>query len=173
MLNITSPQSNLRKAHRKGPVGNNGMPQIHPQNCSFTFDDHHQNLVTHTKPDPTHHPKRHTDPISRFATIHFPNRPTDRPTDRWYRQQAHTMSAPLAMLIESDALIKYKTRRRSESAYIRQVNYIGLRGRWNPVKTESISRAIFEITGLKDIRIMTLTFKGHVTSSMTSSFNPP
>jgi len=27
--------------------------------------------------------------------------------------------------------------------------------------------------GLKDIGIMTLTFHGHVTSSMTSSFDPP
>ena len=41
-----------------------------------------------------------------------------------------------------------------------------------PVKTESLSRAIFEITGLKDIGIMTMTFKGHMTSSMTSSFDP-
>jgi len=74
---------------------------------------------------------------------------------------------------------KKKTRRRLESAYIRQVNfftafsYIGLGGRWCPVKTESLSRAVFEITGLKDIGITTLTFEGHVTSSMTSSFDPP
>jgi len=42
-----------------------------------------------------------------------------------------------------------------------------------PIVTESLSRAVFEITGLKDIRVMTLTFQGHVTSSMTSSFDPP
>jgi len=42
-----------------------------------------------------------------------------------------------------------------------------------PVKTESLSRAVFEIMGLKDIGIMTLTFHGHVTSSMTSSFDAP
>ena len=30
---------------------------------------------------------------------------TDRPTDRWSRRMFRTMSAPLAMLIESDALI--------------------------------------------------------------------
>ena len=42
-----------------------------------------------------------------------------------------------------------------------------------PIKTESLSRAIFKIMGLKDIGIMTLTFEGHVTSSMTSSFDPP
>jgi len=42
-----------------------------------------------------------------------------------------------------------------------------------PIKTESLSLAVFEITGLKDIGITTLTFEGHVTSSMTSSFDPP
>jgi len=30
-----------------------------------------------------------------------------------------------------------------------------------------------EITGVKDIGITTLTFHGHVTSSMMSSFDPP
>jgi len=45
--------------------------------------------------------------------------------------------------------------------------------RWCPVKTESLSRAVFEIMGLNDIVITTLTFYGHVTSSMTSSFDPP
>ena len=40
------------------------------------------------------HPKRHPDPISRFATIHTQ-------TDRW--RQARTMSASLAMVLESDA----------------------------------------------------------------------
>jgi len=40
-----------------------------------------------------------------------------------------------------------------------------------PFVTETLSRAIFEITGLKDIGV-TLTFQGHVMSS-TSSFDPP
>jgi len=42
-----------------------------------------------------------------------------------------------------------------------------------PVKTESLSRAVFEIMGLKDIGITTLTFEGHVKSSMSLSFDPP
>jgi len=30
----------------KGPFGNyDGTPEIHPQNCPFPFDDHHQNLI--------------------------------------------------------------------------------------------------------------------------------
>ena len=41
------------------------------------------------------------------------------------------------------------------------------------VVTKSLSRAVFEIMGLKDIGITTLTFHSHVTSSMTSSFDPP
>jgi len=32
--------------------------------------------------DSTHHPKWHPDPISRFATVHTANKPTDRQTDR-------------------------------------------------------------------------------------------
>jgi len=35
-----------------------------------------------------------------------------------------------------------------------------------PVKTESLSRAVFETTGLKDTGITTLTSEGHVTSSI-------
>jgi len=42
-----------------------------------------------------------------------------------------------------------------------------------PVVTESRTRAVFEITGLKDIGVTTLTLHGHVTSSMTSSFDLP
>jgi len=36
-----------------------------------------------------------------------------------------------------------------------------------PIVTESLSQAIFEIKGLKDIRVTTLTCQGHVTSSIT------
>jgi len=32
--------------------------------------------------DPIYHPKRHPEPFSRFATIHFPDRHTDRETDK-------------------------------------------------------------------------------------------
>jgi len=49
----------------------------------------------------------------------------------------------------------------------------GVGGRWCPVKTECLSQAVFEITGLNDIGITTVTLEGHVTSSMTSSFDSP
>jgi len=41
------------------------------------------------------------------------------------------------------------------------------------VVTKSLSRAVLKIMGLKDTGVTTLTFQGHVTSSMTSSFDPP
>ena len=47
--------------------------------------------------DPTHHPKRHPDPNSRFATVHFPDRQTERHTDRqtdtWERWQVRNKGA--------------------------------------------------------------------------------
>jgi len=36
---------------------------------------------THPLTNPTHHPKRHPDAISRFATVHFLDSQTHRPTD--------------------------------------------------------------------------------------------
>jgi len=77
----TSPQSNLRRARRKGPIGYNGTLKIHPQNCPFSFHDHHH-LIHPYQARPTHHPKQHPDPISHFATIHFPDTLTDRQIDR-------------------------------------------------------------------------------------------
>ena len=92
---ITSPQSNLRRACRKGPTGYNGTPQIHPQNCSFPFDDHHPNLI-HPSLDQlaTHHHKRHPDPIGHFATIHLADRPTDQQTDRQTDRQMVQVNVP-------------------------------------------------------------------------------
>ena len=94
-----SPQSNLRRVRRKGPVGYNGTPQIHPQNCPFPFDDHHPHLI---------HPSLDR-PLSSPQTASGSNQPfchnTLLRTDRWGTRMFCTISAPLAMLIESDALI--------------------------------------------------------------------
>ena len=46
------------------------------------FDDHYPHLIHPSSTDPTHHLKWHSDPISRFATVHFPDKQTDRQTDR-------------------------------------------------------------------------------------------
>jgi len=66
-------------------------------------------LIHASLTNPTHHPKRHLDPICCFATIHFVDWPTDRPADRQTaRCSMHmfrNMSTVLTMLIESDALI--------------------------------------------------------------------
>jgi len=46
--------------------------------------------------DPIHHPKRYPDPLSRFATKHFADRQTDRPTDvqidKWSRRMFRHIS---------------------------------------------------------------------------------
>ena len=98
------PKVIWEQPRRKVPTGYNRTPQIHPQNCPFPFDDHHLHLI-HLYLDGLHVPSQtDPDPLSRFATIHFADRPTDRQTDRWSRRQARTMSAPFAMLIESNAL---------------------------------------------------------------------
>ena len=62
----------------KVPIGYNWKPQIHHQNCPLSFDDHHLHLLNPSLDRPTHNSKRHPDPVSRFATIHFPDRQTDR-----------------------------------------------------------------------------------------------
>ena len=93
-----------------GPKGAND-----PQNPPFPSRHADLHLIHECLDDPTHHPKRHLDLFRRFATVHFPDRHTDRPTDRqtpahiptrWARRQVRNISAPLAMLIESDALIR-------------------------------------------------------------------
>jgi len=46
---------------------------------------------THQSTDTTYHLKRHSDPISRFATVHFG--PTDTQTERWARRQLDSIMA--------------------------------------------------------------------------------
>jgi len=48
-----------------------------PQNSHFPFDDLHPHLI-HPSLDQSHSPSKwHPHPISRFSTIHPPDRPTD------------------------------------------------------------------------------------------------
>ena len=58
--------------------------------------------------DPPHHPKRHLEPFSHFATVHFQDRQTDRhthrPTDGLGDRSTTPLALTLATLIESDAL---------------------------------------------------------------------
>ena len=92
---VTSPQSNLRTSRRKGPIG---TPQIHPQNCPFSFDDHHLHLI---------HPSFDRS-LSPPQTASGSNQPFCHSsllrTDRWDKRIFCTISAPLPMLIERDAL---------------------------------------------------------------------
>ena len=46
-------------------------------------------------------PKRHPDPVSRFATVHTPDRHTHRQTDTWGRRQVYSRSAYTLYYIDS------------------------------------------------------------------------
>jgi len=74
--------------YNKVSIGYNGTPKIHPQNCSFPFDDHYHHLI-HASLDWPHSPSSTVSiPFSRFVTVHFtPDRQTDAQTDRWCRRQ--------------------------------------------------------------------------------------
>ena len=85
---LSPPQSNLGIARRsrtttqQSPhgIGYNGMSQIYPQNCPFLFDDHHHYLI-HPLLDQPHSPSQKAPGYnSRFATVHFQDRQSDRPT---------------------------------------------------------------------------------------------
>ena len=86
LIMITSPAHSNLERHKepccKVPITYNGMPQIHPQNCPLLFDDHCPHLIHTFLDQPTHHPKWHTDTLSRFATVYFLDRQTDRQTHR-------------------------------------------------------------------------------------------
>ena len=94
----TSSQSNLRRAASQRHHWLQWDAPNSPPKLPLLFDDHHPVYYTHSSTDPTHHPKRHLDPFSRFATIHF----ADRPTDRWSRRMFRNMSR-LRSLDSSDA----------------------------------------------------------------------
>ena len=82
----------------KVPIGYNATPQIHPPNCPFPFDDHHQNLI---------HPfraRRHSPP----QTASRSNQPFCHNTHvRTDEDDECSITIPLrsAILIASDALI--------------------------------------------------------------------
>jgi len=64
----------------------------------FTYTERLLLLVVHDKlaptlTDPTHHPKRHLDPVSHFAPVHFLNRQAVQRTDTWDRWQTCIKSA--------------------------------------------------------------------------------
>jgi len=95
----------LAQLCNKGPIGYNGTPQIHPPKCPFLFDDHHPHLI-HSSLDWPHSPSK-TASWSNWPFCHSTlSRQTDRQTDwdRRSRWHIHNMSAPLAMLINSDTL---------------------------------------------------------------------
>ena len=95
-----SAQSNLGRGPRRGavahvrrkvPTGYNGAPQIRPQKYPYPWTDPQTHTCLMPGPvRPTYDAKRHPDPIGRFSTMQWTDRPTDRrtyvrtdrPTDR-------------------------------------------------------------------------------------------
>jgi len=88
----------------KVPIGYNGMPQIHPENCPFPFDDNHPHLI-HISLDQPHSSSQMASGFNQPFCQNILCDLTHRPKDRWSRRMFRNISAPLAMLIESDALI--------------------------------------------------------------------
>ena len=88
--NNKSAQSNLGGPRRgavayvcrKVPIGYNCAPQIRPQNSSSCGPIPKPHYVSHSWTRPTYDAKRHPDPIRRFSTMHWTDRPTDARTDR-------------------------------------------------------------------------------------------
>ena len=85
-----SAQSNLGRGPRRGavahvrrkvPIGYNGAPQIRPKStpsCGPTPKPHY---LPHPWTRPTDGAKPHPDPIRRFSTMHWTDRPTHLRTD--------------------------------------------------------------------------------------------
>ena len=75
------------------PIQTNGAQmQKNSLNSPFPFGHVDPRLIHPSSTNPNHHPKWHPDPISRFATVHFPDRHTHRLTE-WARQQVSKISA--------------------------------------------------------------------------------
>ena len=73
----------------KVPIGYNGTPQIHPPNCPFPFDGHHQNLI---------HPYRarpHSPPQTASGSNQLFCHNSHVQTGRWGRRTFSTKSALL------------------------------------------------------------------------------
>jgi len=60
------------------PLVTMGCPTFTPKFDPFPFENLHPHLIHPSSTDPTHHPKRHADPVSHFSTILPPDRQTER-----------------------------------------------------------------------------------------------
>ena len=100
---ITSPpQSHLGRVRRSRTTMQQSLHWLRHKFTSklpFPFDDHHSHLIHPSSSDLTHYSKRHLDPVSRFAKVHFPDRHTDR---QMGRRQVSKLA--LTLSIESDVL---------------------------------------------------------------------
>jgi len=84
----------------KFPIGYNGMLQICPK-AALPFDDNHPCLIHSSLDWPHSWSQTASGSIQPFCHSTL----CDRPTDRWSRWMSRNLSTPLAMVIESNALI--------------------------------------------------------------------
>ena len=66
---------------REVAIGYNGAPQIRPKSTPFRGPIPKPHYLPHPRTRPTYDAKRHPDPIRRFPTMHWTDRPTDRPRE--------------------------------------------------------------------------------------------
>jgi len=85
MSGLTPPQMTARSLYAlpdnyatKAQLVTMGRPKFTPK-LPLPLRRSPPHLIHLPSTDPTHHPKRHPDPISRFAIIHFADRHTDGP----------------------------------------------------------------------------------------------
>jgi len=96
-MSITSPQSNLRRARRKSPIGYNGMPQIHPQNCPFPFNNHHPYLI-HPSLDRPHSPPQTASRSNQLFCHNTLSGHTHKQTDRQTSHMAQCVTFAVARI---------------------------------------------------------------------------
>ena len=74
----------LAQLRRKVPFGYNGAHHICPKGTPSCRPIAKPNYLPQPWTRPTYHFKQHPDPISRFATIYWTDRQTNRPTDGYW-----------------------------------------------------------------------------------------
>ena len=96
-LETSPPQSRLGRAHRccttmkPSPHWLQWNTSNSPQNCPFPFDNHHHHLI-HPSLDQPHSPSQTASGSNQLFCHSTLSGQTDRPTDRWARQQVSKIS---------------------------------------------------------------------------------
>ena len=92
----SSPQTAARSHNyaTNFPLVTMGRPTSTPKITPFRAAIANPIYLLHPWMQPTHHPKRHPDPISRFSTVHRTDQRTGRPTNRQVVQATKPVPTP-------------------------------------------------------------------------------